>query len=216
MITFPVCHMAEPFAYNRALETTYTSGLNTSFTTGTITWGVDPHPTRIVIATLAIRDTANGTPTASSITIGGVSATVHQSVTAANGAIYLVSAAVPTGTSGAVTASISPTCEAAMISVYVVKGLMSGTPISSASGLEASTTLSTSISTGTPGLFVIGLAYVSSSATAYTPNGYTETQDANVNSALRASTGYADTIGGTLSYGFTGVANTRWVAGTWY
>lgn len=125
MFTFPVMHFSEPpptCAYVDGKEDPATL-TNYSFTG--VNFGAPSSTRRIVVCIAGYRD-AGGT--VASATIGGIAATIHLNTSLGNGSIAIVSAVVPTGTSGTVVINWSILQAATTIDVYAVDNIKSTIP----------------------------------------------------------------------------------------
>jgi hypothetical protein len=105
-MTFPL--MPNASGYSPSLEASYLGGYNTSSTSATINAGTfsfgDEDPTREIFVCFTYG--GNIDETLSSATIGGVSAVVHE-----HRRYCLVSAHVPTGSSGSITLNLTGTID---------------------------------------------------------------------------------------------------------
>jgi len=99
--------------------------LLTTFTFSSQNLGVASADRRIVV-TMRGRKLAGGT--VSSATIGGVAATIHINRDQASGSTAIISAIVPTGTTGDIVINWSQSQAVTIISAYSIKGETSSTP----------------------------------------------------------------------------------------
>lgn len=107
------------------LQATVNTGSSTTYNFTSQDLGDAADDRLIVVGVSGYRD-AGGT--VNSATIGGVSATIHQSQGAARGSLTWLSAVVPSGTSGTISVTFSVLQAGCIISTYRVVGYESATP----------------------------------------------------------------------------------------
>jgi hypothetical protein len=207
--TTPVSSAFRTSAVNSADQTTYT------FTAQDI--GAAAATRRVVVVVGA---SAGGAVTLSSATIGGVSATIHVNVNDFPH-ISIISAQVPTGTTGDVVVTFSAGVQDAGIGVYRMINEGSSSPFATAS-VSASTTPSVSIDVPTNGsLFAGSIVNSFFGANTFTWTGATERYDAVVetNNAYHSGaseTGLSSQTGRTVSVALSAFnANGALAAMTW-
>lgn len=182
MFTFPVCNFGKS-GVDPSLEfiNTYTSISDLASYNFSVSFGNNPSPTRLIIACVTIRKTASIT----SATIGGVSATINlQATRSSNDYCHgIISAIVPTGTSGNIVINIADAGMSAAISVYAADGLKSVTPTLTRSTTSTSTSISVAkggIAIATAGNYKSGSVICSWSGTV----GVVENSDVQVESVM--------------------------------
>lgn len=141
--------VAGPSGPDLSVVSTGADATNTDiYTFSSVTFGAAASD-RLLIMALGGGSSSNGV-TLGSVTIGGVSATIHAQANntgnTRNGHAAVVSALVPSGTSGDIVVTWIPTFEAFMLdmayALYRVTGLASATPTDTATASGASPTMS--------------------------------------------------------------------------
>lgn len=118
---------------------------------------------RYIVAAFAHRAGA-GTPTGSSVTIGGVSATFLAGVSNGTGRCELWIAAVPTGTTGTIAITWSAGVARCVMGAWALTNLQSSTPTATYSSTASPMSASANISAGGVAL-ALGFANVAATAT---------------------------------------------------
>jgi hypothetical protein len=191
---------------NRGSLTTSTSDLST-YTFSSQAIGTASTTRRVVVAVHCGRDTG-ASPSLSSATIGGVSATIHATQSGSGGGFYgyaaIISATVPTGTTADVVLNLSATSYWAGITVIAIDGLNSTTPTATATDNTLSSgVLSNSLTWSADGFVIAAATFGTSSSTTWATS-VTERWDSLIDSVFRitgadlfATTGSSETVSAT-------------------
>lgn len=132
--------------------------------------------TRRIVCAVHFGDNVNAR-TISSATIGGVSATIHVNLSATLSAVGIISALVPTGTSGTVAVNFSGAVDRCAIATYRAADETSSSPHATASDTSVSSGLLTTTINIPANGWVIAAAGRSSAAATFTATGFTEQYD---------------------------------------
>lgn len=126
--------------------------------------------------------------TISSATINGVSATVNMSTTSAP-QLYIISAVVPSGTSGNIVINFSTTQNLTMAGVYSIKNYQSTTPVITDTILNTSVAPSDTFSPGvSTAVIAHAVSYNSGSSASWSWSGdLTEQEDQSLNQLTHSS-----------------------------
>jgi hypothetical protein len=187
----------------------------TTYTFSSASFGTATADRRIIVSIAG----ANNSRTLSSVTVGGITATINISYTASgdNNRVAIVTAFVPTGTSGDIVVTWSGSQSATTIGWWKATGLTTNEAYATETNDIPSSPATMNIA-GLNGGFYIGVAGTSGSTGGYvnTWGGAEERYDINTN---RASSGAdAVTTGGTNTYtlttGYTGNGNRAWIGAT--
>jgi hypothetical protein len=148
----------------------------TTYNFATVNFGAADATRRIVIAVhwgAALNRTLN------SASIGGVGATTHiDALASASTRVAIISALVPTGTSGTVSLTFSGACAQCAIGTYRALNETSASPTDTANDLTVASGLVTdTINVPTNGWVVAGASFEVGGATTTTWTGVTETYD---------------------------------------
>lgn len=192
---------------------TYTSTTNaTTYTFSSCSIGTASEDRYVVVLIMA---EAGGTRTASSVTIGGVTANLDYN----GSAVYPVLFAklnVTTGTTADIVVTMSNSVNNMAISVYTLTGLTSSEPVESLSAATTGTTATISNLDVRKGGVVIAGASSAGTGT-YTLSGVTEQYDATVET--RKANGYSLITSTSTAYSVSSTSsasqNTRLVAVSW-
>lgn len=153
--------------------------------------------TRRVVCVVHWMYAGAGTDTVlNSATIGGVAATIHvqtnNGVTASPGGCAIISALVPTGTTGTIAATFNALCSRCLVGIYRAVNEGSATPVATASDntLTSSTTLDVNVNISAGGWAVAGVTTLTSAATpTNTWTGVTEQYDVTLEATSRGMGG---------------------------
>ena len=186
--TFQVLFMSKPNSSSSATATFITSNAPGQFSSATHNHGTLSIGTAAADRYVLVAITANGSSTANltSVTIGGVSATLYQNTTIGSGGSFCISAfavlLVTTGTTANITLNYSGSFSRSAIGIYNLNGLGSSTPVDHSSDSTASaSTLSLTLNS-TAGGVILGVFSnrTTSGSTTVTWTGATEDYDTNV------------------------------------
>jgi len=130
MFTFPICHFTKndikpslTFTQYSSLSSATASPIFTN-----VSFGSNPSPTRRIVCVIIGFAPPNAL---SSVTIGGVSATIHTSYRHPYGTLMCIASAnVPNGTSGTVIANYTSNTNSSMCFTYAIDGMQSYIPTS--------------------------------------------------------------------------------------
>jgi len=150
---------------------------------------------RRIIVSFGARAVGGTAMSVSSITVGGISATINAQTANTSADVCLVATAtahVPTGTSGDIVVTVSRSCVRAGITVYSASGLTS--EVASDSDTSTAVSPATSSVTIPSGGFMVGFA-VSSGASAATWSGLTEDFDGVSEGTLVYTSASSSTVG---------------------
>lgn len=140
-----------------------------------------PAADRYIVA-VVWTDAVAGSISISSVTIGGVSASLVTSASTSGTVLAMYIANVPTGTTGDVVASFSATSDDHHIALWALTGLTSTTPIDT----DSNTSNAALTMTSEVGGVIIGAAWAADPIT-YTWSGATENYDSNYIATRTAS-----------------------------
>lgn len=165
-----------------------------SFTFSGISFGTAYDDRLIVLAvTSSAASGATGDTAISSVTIGGISATIIQQNHTRLGTRYalsaIISAAVPTGATGNVVVTFAASVLNCVVDLYTITGIVSQTPTASNGtvGPGDSTTLSTTLNVSSNGILIAAFASGTTPAGVVWTVGPIEDADANVESGGHSS-----------------------------
>ena len=173
---------------------------NKSFTFSNVNFGT-PAAGRLVVLQLAAR-AVSGFANASSVTIGGVPATLIQN-TAMQSFTCLCAAVVPTGSTGDVVVNLSANCINCAIGVNAIYGATSATPTSSARDTASNMSGIGITLTNQGGEAVMAALSTNTALTADAWTGVTETFDTLVANMMRAGALATNAAAGTYTVGAT-------------
>lgn len=125
MFTFPAMHFSEPDPTCTLVDNINGTGSLTTYAFAGVNFG-PASPTRLIVVCMGGYRDKGGTIV--SATIGGVAATIHFNSSLGNGSLAMISALVPTGTSGAINITWSIQQAAMTIDVYAIDNIKSTTP----------------------------------------------------------------------------------------
>jgi hypothetical protein len=166
---------------------------------------------RYVAVVVAFRDTS-GTPTISSVTVGGAATTsvIANTTTLSGITIYITDAPVTTGTTADVVVTMSEGVTLVSVATYALTGLTSSTAVET----DTSTTDAASMTIGTAAAVGIAAAMVTAGST-FTATGVTEQHDTNTGGIVSFTSGMAAPAPSSVS--FDAVTNTgfRQLSATW-
>lgn len=142
--------------------------------------------TRRVAVTFYAQQSSAGALTISSATIGGVAAAIHAEINNAANTRFtaIISAAVPTGTSGNVIINLNAAVTNHTISSFEITNLQSGTPVDT--DTNSTTSPGCSLSTQALGVAICGTSIISDTA-GTTWTGMTEVSEVTGATANRSS-----------------------------
>lgn len=149
---------------------------------------------RVIVVVFRSSRGAAPSPSLSSATIGGVSATIHVSQTDSDfppaqityRGIAIASAVVPTGTTGDISATYAA-ASGGTIHVYSVRNMLSNTATDTAAVASTTSPLSTTIDVKADGVtFVENMSIATGSGT---PTGYSQAYSVNENTSAQYSEG---------------------------
>lgn len=195
---------------NTTLQSSSTA--STTFTFSTVSIGT-ASSTRYVIAQISAVADATAGVTLSSVTIGGVTATIHASQAFGAGAThmaYIAGATVPTGTTATVAVTFSAATSSCAVYVTSIDGLQSTTPVTTGSGngnAGASTANTGAVLTYPANGFAVGVATKSVSTTTTWAGGTLTKQSEGTYGTTVRTISNADALPTTTSTGNTATVN---------
>lgn len=156
-------------------DNTFNNANTASYSFAGVLFGPED-PDRYIV--VAFSSTQSGARTFSSVTIGGIAATMVNEVHTTNGTFGMFIAKVPTGTSGTVVVNLNSAATRAALGVWQLTKLLSATPVTATS---VANPLSASV-TAQPGGVTIGAAAgYATSAQSFIWTGLLEDYDATSN-----------------------------------
>jgi hypothetical protein len=166
---------------------------------------------RYVVVAVSWR-ASSGTPTVSSVTVGGAATTVV--VSSGSGttglALYITSAPFTSGTTADVVLTLSASCTNAGFGAFALTGLGSASAVETNSGTTDNTAMTLSAAAD-----VCVSAGASFNATTFTQSGTTEQYDAQSGSSLTHSGGMAAPAPASVTYDAASPSTFRQVVATW-
>jgi len=194
-------------------ETRTNTATNTSYTFDNCNIGTASADRRVVVVVQHTKSES-----ISSLTIGGVTATLDYNVSATR-FVGFASLTVTTGTTANIVVTMTGSVDNMVISIYTITGLSSTTPIEALAATVTSGTVSTISTLDVEQGGVVIAAVTGSDINAYTFSGVDEQYDATIESGQRAATGYAQTYATSTSYTVSATSaltqSSRLVAVSW-